>query len=232
MTALVLRDPVPGDRPILAEVGLAGQPAWIAVITCAWVGIGVLIAVGQSRRGHALRPLVVLGVAMGPFLYGYARTAMRDYEDETSPVVVRKATDHGGSLRLLVTVTGEPSGIVDALPVIRLFAPDTAKVEIARLVTFDVARTSADPDLDVDVAVRDLESSGVFLHDLEPGLVLVPGRGLDVLHRYAVSRSVDVVIVVGDEAAPRDLDDRAGGRTAPVALVMMGGKPHEFGFPI
>ncbi len=229
MTALVVRDPGPGDRPILAEVGLAGQFGWIAVIACAWVGTGLLIAFGQARRGHDPRPLAVLGVALGPFLYGYARTGMRDYEDETSPVVIRDATDHGGSLRVLVSVTGEPSGIVDALPVVRLLAPDVAQVEIARLVTFDVARTCDAGD--VDRAVRELESSGVFLHDLEPGLVLIPGRGLDVLYRYAVERSVDVVIVVGDEAAHRDLADGAGGRTAAVALVVMGGRPYEFGYP-
>lgn len=231
MSALAVRDPSPGDRPILAEVGLAGQPTWIAIIMCAWAGIGVLIALGQARRGHDLRPLVALGIVLGPFLYGYARTGMRDYEDETRPVVLREATNHGGSLRILVTVTGEPSGIVDALPVVRLVAPDAAQVEIARLVTFDVARTCAAGDLDVALAVRDLESSGVFLHDLEPGLVLVPGRGLDVLHRYAVAQAVDVVIVVGDETAHRELDDGAGGRSVAVAMVVMGGRPYEFGFP-
>lgn len=229
MTALVGREPVPGDRPILAEVGLAGQPVWIAAIACAWAGIGVLIALGQARRGHDVRPLVALGIALGPFLYGYARTGMRDYEDETRPVIIREATNHGGSLRVLVAVTGEPSSIVDALPVVRLVAPDAAQVEIARHVTYDVARTCSADDL--DVAVRELESSGVFLHDLEPGLVLVPGRGLEVLHRYAAEESIDVVIVVGDETAQSELDE-AGGRPAAVALIVVGGRPYEFGYPI
>ncbi len=216
----------PMNPPIFADVGLANDPEWVALILGTWASAGILVAAAQARRGHDRRPLVALGLVLGPLLYGYVRANLRGYERITPPVVVSDATDRGGHLRVLVAVIGEPTDVVDALPVLRLVTPQAATVEIVRPVTYDVAQSCAAGGH--DIAVRELETSAVFLHDLDPGLVLVPGRGIDGVYRYAAEQSADVVIVVGEDVSHSAWDRASVGRSV---SVVMGGWSHQPGHP-
>jgi hypothetical protein len=211
--------------PTLADSALAHRPAAIVVVVVLWCGTGLAIAWLVARRGHEFRHAGPLGLVFGPLLLGLLTATLRPQEETAKPVVVRPARTLGGNQRVLVAVIGDPSQIVDALPVLRFTAQHIAQVEIARPVTFDVARAGPD-DGDRVEAARELEEAALFLEDLQPGLVLVPGRGVDAVTRYIDERDADIVIVVGDDDAQAQLCRGQGRRTA---AVMVGHKPDHAG---
>lgn len=196
---------------VVAEVGLAAHPEWVAAIWCTWAGLGAIVAAAQARRGHDVRPLLALGLVLGPFLHLYGRTSLPFIESGSEPEVVR----HGGGDRtgrpVLVVLDDDPNAVVDALPALRLVATD-APVEIVRLVNHDVVRS---PDGDEhSIVVRTAEAAALFLHEFDPALVLVPGGGPEALHEYSRARGAAAIVVVGPDVGQRGPGVEPSGRAA------------------
>lgn len=206
------------DSPaVVAEVGLASHPELVAVIWCTWAGLGALVAAAQSRRGHDVRPLLALGLVLGPFLHVYGRSSLPIIERDSQPEIVR----HGGAGRtgapVLVVSDDDPHAVVDALPALRLVASD-APVELVRLVNHDLVRS---PDGDErSTVIRSAEAAALFLHEFDPSLVLVPGGGPGALHAYARARGAAAIVVVGPGLGPQD----AGGVRAGRAAIIVDGR--------
>ena len=178
----------------IADVGLATSPLAMVFFALAWAGIGAQIAVSEARRGHELRHLFPLGIALGPFLAGYARTSLRRLEDSARPVVVREPAETGRGPGLLIALVGSARHVADVLPMLaRLTSPGTA-VDVVRPVTFDAARCDEE-SRERGAATRDLEHAGLFLHELDPGLLLAPGPGLDAFRRLAADRDAEYLVV-------------------------------------
>ena len=205
------------DSPtVVAEVGLAAHPELVAVIWCTWAGLGALVAAAQARRGHDVRPLLALGLVLGPFLHVYGRSSLPFIEGDSAPEVVR----HGGADRagppVLVVLGDDPQAVVGALPALRLVADD-APVEIVRVVNHDVVRSS---DGDERAAViRSAETAALFLHEFDPSLVLVPGGGPGALHAYSRARGAIAIVVVGPDLGH---DAPTGGRAGRAAIIVDG----------
>lgn len=204
------------DSPaVVAEVGLAAHPELVAVIWCAWAGLGALVAAAQARRGHDVRPLLALGLVLGPFLHVYGRSSLPFIEGASAPEVVRHGGDGRTGPPVLVVLGDDPQAVVDALPALRLVADD-APVEIVRVVNHDVVRS---PDGDERAAViRSAEIAALFLHEFDPSLVLVPGGGPGALHAYARARGAAAIVVVGPDLG----HDAPSGRAGRAAIIVDG----------
>ena len=189
------------DSPaVVAEVGLAAHPEWVAAVWCTWAGLGALVAATQARRGHDVRPLLALGLVLGPFLHVYGRSSLPFIERDSEPEVVRHGGDGRAGQPVLVVLDDDPHAVVDALPALRLVATE-APVEAVRLVNHDVVRSPHGDER--SAAIRSAEAAALFLHEFDPTLVLVPGGGPDALHEYARSRGARAVVVSGDAHAGR-----------------------------
>lgn len=198
----------------IADVGLAASPLAMLFVSLAWAGIGVRIATTESRRGHEVRHLLPLGIALGPFLAAYARSTLRRLEETARPIVVRESTASAGGCGLLVLLLGPARHVADVLPMLTRIADPGSTVYVVRPVTFDVARAT-DDDAGRRLATRELEAAGLFLHELDPGLVLVPGPDVDAL-RLAGERGADFLAVVdGDPATGRGRVEILATSTAP-----------------
>ncbi len=207
-----------GSPVLVAEVGLAAHPEWVLAIWCAWAGIGALVAAGQSKRGHDVRSLMALGLVLGPLLHAYGRTALASIEGESEPVVVRhRSADLDGS-PVLVVADQDPDAAVDALPALRLVASDSP-VTVVMLVRHDVVRDRGGHDR--AMAVRRIETAGLFLHEFDPELVLVPGGGPDAIDDHASRIGASAVIVVGSGIGYRGLGAGRSGRAA----ILVDGSP-------
>ncbi len=181
----------------LHDAGLASEPWSIAVVAIVWLGSGLGIAWRESRRGHELRHLVPLGIAFGPLLAGFARSSLRVHESTARPVVLRAAEDGSNTRLVLVAVLGAPERVADLRPFLQLVLTDATRVALARPVTFDAARAEGDDPGRARVT-RELEHAALFIHDLDPDLVLIPGHGTAAVERFTADRHADLVIVVGD----------------------------------
>lgn len=164
-------------------------------VALVWGGAGMRIAVHESRRGHDLRHLLVIGVAMGPFLAAYARSTLRRLESTARPVVLRATSNPLDRPELLIALLGPAHLLADVRPLLARLTGGSSSVEVVCPVTFDEARSGGD-DPGRRRAVRALEDAGLFLHDLDPGLALLPGPDFDALRRYAADRDAEFVAIV------------------------------------
>lgn len=193
MTVAGAVDDLPRPAEV-AEVGLAASPWAMLAIALAWGGAGIRVAVHEARRGHELRHLLPIGLAMGPLLVAYARSSLRRLEGTAEVVVVRQ-TDTRRHPGLLIALLGEAHDVADVLPMLARIVEPGSSVEVARPVTFDAARAGTDDD-DRRRATRALEDAGLFLHEFDPGLLLVPGPELASLQRLADERHAEFLAIV------------------------------------
>lgn len=215
--------PSGAEENVPSQTFLADQPLAILAVVVLWCALGAAVAVVLSRRGHDLRTLGPLGIALGPLLIGFATASLRPQERAARPFVLREPTTLGPGQRVLVAVLGDPRLVADALPVLRMTEGRIAQVEIAGIITYEAAGADGD-DVDRDTAAAALRDASVFLDEYEPGLVLLPGRGVSAVTRYIDERGVDLVLVAGDDNAQAELQQATSHRT--VALVV-GDRPEE-----
>lgn len=213
----VRRTPAPaaGDDGVV-HATLAERPLVVVAVLLAWCSIGLAVACVLSRRGHERRPLSALGIAFGPALMGFAVASLRQRERTATPVVLREAGVLGGGERVLVALRGRPTDVADALPVLRSIGDDLGTVWIGWAVSFEDAEDHEADTGTCPASARVLEQAALFLDDLRPGLLLLPGRYDDALHRYLAAGLVDVVIMVGEVP-----EHRAGGSGRRRTLTMV-----------
>ncbi|MDE0804290.1 MAG: hypothetical protein OSA99_13330 [Acidimicrobiales bacterium] len=201
----------------VADVGLAASPWAMVFFALLWGGAGARIALYESRRGHELRHLVGMGIAMGPFLAAYAVGSLRRLESTARPVVVRPSPQPDRRPELLIALCGPAHLLADVRPMLTRLARSGGSVEVALSVTFDAAR---DHDLAQPDAMRELEAAGLFLHDLDPALVLLPGSGFASFRDRAQERGADFLAVV-------DRDPDTGRGRVEILAVHAGRQVHQ-----
>ena len=215
-------DPVP--EPLAVHAALADQPFAVLAIVAGWSACGLMIAFALAHRGHAARPVTALGVVLGPLLLGLAVATLRSGERYAAPVEVRAPRQHGGSTRVLVAMSDDPNAVADALPLLHSPGLDLGEVCIGVAVNFEDAGAGMN-EASTRTAVEVLERAAVFLEAFGPGLVILPGRSADALHRSMESGEADLVLVVGDDAAQSALCRDRGVRT--VTMAMAGEQPGD-----
>lgn len=180
--------------PLVASLG--PRPLVATLVVVAWVATGVVTALVMARRGHEFRTLAPLGVLVGPFLVGLARSNYIQREAEIEPLELSAGVPGEGRRSVLVAVLGDPEDVVDVVPVLRSLEGDLGEVTLARSVPFESAGDPAWDDVK-DGALALLEEAARLLPGLDPRLVLLPGRAESAMVRHAVDRGVDFVVGVG-----------------------------------
>lgn len=208
-------DPVP--EPLAVNATLADQPFAVLAIVAGWSACGLMIGLALTHRGHAARPVTALGVVLGPLLLGLAIATLRSGERLAAPVEVRPPRQHGGTTRVLVAMSDDPNDVADALPFLHSPGLDLAEVCIGVAVNFEDAGAGMN-EAGTRSAVEALERAAVFLEEFGPGLVILPGRATDALHRSMESGEAQLVLVVGDDVAQSALCRDRGVRTVTMAM--------------
>lgn len=221
MTAPTARSSFEVSEPYLEVpepyLALTNRSLLVALVVMAWASSGWAIAVLAARRGHDLRTLGALGIVFGPLMAGLFLANVAPHEEEVEPIELSPPGRLGGHQRAVVAVLGEPAQVADALPFLRALGPSLGEVILARPITFESADDD-DWDDAKEGAARALSEAAVFLDDLRPGQVLLPGTFARALSRYVVGRRVDIAIAVGDNAAKAALC--RGGALGPSMVVM------------
>ena len=200
--------------PTLSEQALAHSPALVVGLVVLWIALGVSAAGRLRRRGHEARSVTALGVVLGPFLIGYDRLALRPQRHHAQPVVVAAPTPFPGATRVVVAVLGAAERAADAETVLRLSRESLADVRVVTPLPYEVATEVDHPDR--DAALRRLRQAAQFLGDVEPGLVLVPGRGIDAVTAYLADDPADVLVVTGAPTVHASLSRDHAGRAVSI----------------
>jgi len=210
----------------LESAAVTGRPLVGLTVLAAWITVGLVIAVVVSRRGHDLAPLVAIGMLFGPLLAAYAASTLARHERAIRPTVVSPGVDMGGDADVLVVVLDEPARAADAVPLVRSIWPRLHRVVLARPVTFETTEESDEVASDAKrEAAAALSEAALFLPDVDPRMVLLPGRPDRAVSDYVTENGIDYLVAVGDTESQAALCRHGSIRGRTVLITTLIGDP-------
>ena len=181
--------------PTLAMVlAVSSAQAWLALGAVAWTSMGVAAAVTLARRGHHLRSVLGLAVALGPLFVPLAIEFVRRREPAVRRIDLDPPPRAGLGRHAIVAVLGAPESVVDALPVLSSFGP-VAALTLAATIDYETAGRGVDDEVRT-AAERRLSAAAVFVTEVTSSRVLVPGRPETALARL-VEPDHDLIVLTG-----------------------------------
>ena len=118
-----------------AGTTLVGSALAMPTFFVLWMGIGLATALVLTARGHEARPMIGLGLGLGPLMWVVA-SAERRRAASAELLVVRPGTDHGGPVDVLVLVLVEddPGAVRALLPNLEAVTPSLGTLTLGRAV--------------------------------------------------------------------------------------------------
>ncbi len=212
-------DPSGLDQVASSAVGLAGSPATVILLFAAWSASGMLVAYALTRRGHDLRTMGGLGVALGPFLLALASGSDHLRRPDPEPIVIDPGERRAG-LRVMIGVGVSSEAVADVEPLLRrldLTADAVGGVDLVARISLDEA---ANPDSwSASASARAVQGASAFMADFRPGLILVPGPSRSALGSYAAQAGYDLVVMSGSDRELKCLGRSLAAHDEPSMLI-------------
>ncbi len=173
----------------------------IITLVIAWILIGALLGIHESRRGH-WHWLWLLGAMAGPFAIPLYRQIEQN-ERLSRPITLRAGTrrDHPG-LRVLAGIDGSDASVLAARRAADLLGARLGDLTLAAVADFEISETLPPEPGPADTrdvgyatalaeAARELDRWLSF----EPATVLLVGRPATALVEYAGREGFDLIAV-------------------------------------
>ncbi len=170
-------------------------------IVIAWVLIGALLGIHESRRGH-WHWLWLLGAMAGPFAIPLYRQIEQN-EQLSRPITIQPGTrqSHPG-VRLLAGIDGSEASVLAARAAADLLGTRLGDLTLAVVADFEISETlPPDPrpaDTSDTVYAAELAAAARQLDQwlsFEPATVLLAGRPATALVEYAIQEHFDLIVV-------------------------------------
>lgn len=173
----------------------------IAAVLLAWILIGAVVGLYESRRGH-WQWMWLLGAAAGPFSLPLFRQIEQN-ERLARPIELTPSTRQGHQgIRVLAGIDGSDESIEAARRAADLLGNRLADLTLATVADFEIQETVSGPLSPTEpwdaTHKSTLETSAAVLSEwlgFEPGTVLLSGRPATALHTFANSEGHDLLIV-------------------------------------
>ena len=173
----------------------------IITLVIAWILVGALLGIHESRRGH-WHWLWLLGAMAGPFSIPLYRQIEQN-EQLSRPIPLRPGSRDGHpGLRILAGIDGSQASVVAAREAADLVGANLGDLTLAAVADYEISETlPADPSPadteDTPYAAVLADASRLLDRWLsfEPGTVLLTGRPAAALVDYAIREHFDLIVV-------------------------------------
>jgi len=167
---------------------------WWLIVVAGWAAIGVVTGLVMGRRGFSAWAWLFIGVVLGPLVVPLAFASIR----EGRPVMLERLSEgrpSGGGTNVLIGIDGSDGASDAARASLAVVGSALGRCTLAGVIDRDTARAPAALRLERERLQEALQAVAGSIPRVEPDIVLLEGKPVDALTRFAAEGGYELIVV-------------------------------------